>query len=118
MTETGKPEKPADVLDSIRRIVSETADECLLLDPKWRIDAPEDEGSPAPVFCRAAEPDEPFSLLAPDTASEMDEDALRDIVRKLVREELNGALGARMSRNVQRLVRNELRKALVNQQKY
>jgi hypothetical protein len=42
----------------------------------------------------------------------LDEDALHDIVRQLIREELQGTLGERITRNVRKLVRAEINRAL------
>ncbi|WP_344846827.1 hypothetical protein [Celeribacter arenosi] len=42
----------------------------------------------------------------------MDEEALRDFVAQVIREELQGALGERITRNVRRLVRREVQRAL------
>ena len=41
-----------------------------------------------------------------------DETMLRDLVRDLIREELQGALGERITRNVRKLVRSELNRVL------
>jgi cell pole-organizing protein PopZ len=41
-----------------------------------------------------------------------DEQVLRDLVRDLIREELQGALGERITRNVRKLVRSELNRVL------
>ena len=41
-----------------------------------------------------------------------DEELLRDIVRDIIREELQGALGERITRNVRKLVRAEIARAL------
>jgi cell pole-organizing protein PopZ len=41
-----------------------------------------------------------------------DEEVLRDLVRDLIREELQGALGERITRNVRKLVRSELNRVL------
>lgn len=49
-----------------------------------------------------------------DDATIMDEDALRELVSQLVREELQGALGERITRNVRKLVRREIQRALVS----
>ena len=46
----------------------------------------------------------------------LDEDALRDIVSEIVREELQGALGERITRNVRKLVRREIHGALAAQE--
>jgi len=42
----------------------------------------------------------------------IDEDALRELVARLVREELQGTVGERITRNVRRLVRREIQRAL------
>lgn len=42
----------------------------------------------------------------------VDEEAIRDIVREILREELQGALGERITRNVRKLVRAEINRAL------
>lgn len=42
----------------------------------------------------------------------IDEDILREMVQKLVREELQGTVGERITRNVRRLVRREIQRAL------
>lgn len=42
----------------------------------------------------------------------LDEEALRDLVVEIVREELAGALGERITRNVRKLVRREIMRAL------
>jgi hypothetical protein len=42
----------------------------------------------------------------------LDEEALAEVVRQLIREELQGALGERITRNVRKLVRAEINRAL------
>lgn len=42
----------------------------------------------------------------------LDEEALRELVSRLVREELQGSVGERITRNVRRLVRREIQRAL------
>ncbi|MGR3756138.1 MAG: hypothetical protein ACU0AT_02775 [Tranquillimonas sp.] len=67
-----------------------------------------------------AAPDEPRSAqagvsddqAAPDDDNFLDEDALREMVAELVRRELQGALGERISRNLRKLVRREIMRAL------
>ena len=44
-----------------------------------------------------------------------DEQVLRDLVRDLIREELQGGLGERITRNVRKLVRAEIARALASQ---
>ncbi|MBA4325739.1 MAG: hypothetical protein C0426_12070, partial [Rhodobacter sp.] len=43
----------------------------------------------------------------------LDEAALQDIVRQMIREELQGDLGERITRNVRKLVRAEINRALM-----
>jgi hypothetical protein len=51
--------------------------------------------------------------LADFDESILDEDALRDMVTEIVREELSGELGERITRNVRKLVRREIHRALM-----
>ncbi|WP_101065439.1 hypothetical protein [Roseovarius salinarum] len=46
----------------------------------------------------------------------LDEDALRELVSQIVREELQGTLGERITRNVRKLVRREIHRALASQE--
>ena len=46
----------------------------------------------------------------------LDEEALRDMVSDIVRQELQGALGERITRNVRKLVRREIHRALASQE--
>jgi hypothetical protein len=46
----------------------------------------------------------------------MDEEGLRELVTSIVREELQGALGERITRNVRKLVRREIQRALSTQE--
>ena len=43
----------------------------------------------------------------------VDEDAMRDMVAEIVRQELSGELGERITRNVRKLVRREIHRALI-----
>jgi len=65
---------------------------------------------PEPPHMSDAAPD----ILASDE-DVLDEDALRDLVADIVREELQGALGERITRNVRKLVRREIHRALAAQ---
>ncbi|NPD15934.1 hypothetical protein HOY34_12065 [Xinfangfangia sp. D13-10-4-6] len=65
--------------------------------------ADRDEAHPAD---RAATPDEDAQ------ATLIDEDFLRDLVRMIIREELAGSLGERITRNVRKLVRHEVNMAI------
>ncbi|WP_435230950.1 hypothetical protein ACMAZE_03695 [Pseudopelagicola sp. nBUS_20] len=56
---------------------------------------------------------EPRGLVAPtDEATIIDESMLREMVADIVRQELQGALGERITRNVRKLVRREINRAL------
>jgi hypothetical protein len=44
----------------------------------------------------------------------LDEETLRDMVAEIVRQELQGALGERITRNVRKLVRREIQRALMS----
>ncbi|MBY6202460.1 hypothetical protein KUV65_13865 [Maritalea mobilis] len=52
--------------------------------------------------------DRPFSFPEDETGI-LDEETLREIVAEVVREELQGALGQRITRNVRKMVRREIR---------
>ncbi|WP_264210384.1 hypothetical protein [Leisingera thetidis] len=53
-----------------------------------------------------------LETLADSGDSYLDEDGLRDLVASIVREELQGPLGERITRNVRKLVRREIQRAL------
>jgi len=78
---------------------------------------PEEEFAPlgTPTEQHYDEAGEPFddvtSVFATD-ADVLDEAALRDLVSEIVRQELQGALGERITRNVRKLVRREIHRAL------
>ena len=55
----------------------------------------------------------PVDLTADETV--LDEDTLRELVADIVRQELQGALGERITRNVRKLVRREIHRALTAQ---
>lgn len=65
------------------------------------------------------EPDNAFlsgeGMFAEDDAI-LDEEALRDLVAEIVRQELQGSLGERITRNVRKLVRREIQRALAAQE--
>lgn len=67
-------------------------------------------------FARSWE-DEDEAAAAPFELDEavLDEEALRDLVAEIVREELMGTLGERITRNVRKLVRREIHRALTTQ---
>lgn len=60
------------------------------------------------------------STLSPEAQEQpalpsMDEEALRDLIAQVVREELQGVLGERITRNVRKMVRREIYRALAEQ---
>ncbi|QFT59192.1 hypothetical protein FIU94_10180 [Sulfitobacter sp. THAF37] len=55
-------------------------------------------------------------LALSDDDQVLDEEALRDLVSEIVRAELQGALGERITRNVRKLVRREIHRALTAQE--
>ncbi|MBV2358593.1 hypothetical protein KUH32_02305 [Thalassococcus sp. CAU 1522] len=65
------------------------------------------------------EPDEDQTwgeaALLRDDVPVIDEDMLRDMVAEIVRQELQGALGERITRNVRKLVRREIHRVLMSQ---
>lgn len=72
----------------------------------WEDTSPvEEEASPAPE----TQADQQATVQDEDL---VDEAALREIVAEIVREELQGPLGARITRNVRKLVRREIHRAL------
>ncbi len=67
------------------------------------------------------EPEIEIETVQPSTAftaddQVMDEEALRELVSEIVRSELQGALGERITRNVRKLVRREIHRALTAQE--
>ena len=61
--------------------------------------------------------DEPSTInFAEEDESILDEDTLRDIVSEMVRAELQGELGDRITRNVRKLVRREIQRALASRE--
>lgn len=52
-------------------------------------------------------------VFGPSDADDFDEEALREVVRDIMREELQGALGERITRSVRKLVRAEIQRMLI-----
>ena len=69
----------------------------------------------AEVFVAASATDEKSNVVDLSDFDEtlVDEDSLRDMVAEIVREELSGELGERITRNVRKLVRREIHRALM-----
>jgi|TARA_B110000908_G_scaffold159179_1_gene201094 hypothetical protein len=78
-------------------------------DPMETVD---DDAVPVADSVADFEPQDGFSQSVDDI---LDEEALRDIVSDIVREELQGALGEQITRNVRKLVRREIHRALTAQ---
>lgn len=57
-----------------------------------------------------------FDFMGSDDEAVLDEEALREMVADIVRQELQGALGERITRNVRKLVRREIHRALMAQE--
>ncbi len=68
---------------------------------------------PQPAAPAAAKRDR--DLWYGEEAATIDEDMLRDMVAEIVRQELQGALGERITRNVRKLVRREIHRVLMSQ---
>ncbi len=64
---------------------------------------------------KITEADDEYDFLAGDETL-LDEDTLREMVADIVRQELQGALGERITRNVRKLVRREIHRALMAQE--
>ncbi len=76
---------------------------------------PADEATvatPQPASVDGYEDDDLDDLLAEDGQSGLDDEALRALVADIVREELMGPLGERITRNVRKLVRREIYRIL------
>ena len=109
----GAPESLAEVLASIRALVSaetiarvegRASAEVILLTPEMRVDPPEG-GRPGDMLVEgiAAGASRP----AP-AAPILDEESLRGMINAIVREELQGELGDRITRNLRKLIRREI----------
>lgn len=115
-----RPDESLDeVLASIRDLVSAEASArragaaqgVILLTPDMRVDVP-DTMTAGEILTAGIEP-----MPARSTAPILDEEALRGIVNAIVREELQGELGDRISRNLRRLIRREIGQILDEQRR-
>lgn len=71
---------------------------------------------PAATQAMPALPERNTAVLSDDMgALEIDEETLRQMVGEIVRQELQGALGERITRNVRKLVRREIHRMLISQ---
>ncbi len=106
MAEDVPAPEPQPLVASDRHLEAELADlvEAEVL-ARIEADSAEDEAQAAPTA----------GLFAPGDSDDFDEEALREVVRDIIREELQGALGERITRNVRKLVRAEINRALASQ---
>ncbi len=110
----GEAESLAEVLASIRELVSaETearlagegaADTVLMLTPEMRVGAVVERLHSGEVLAEGIE----ARAVRLQGAPILDEEALRDVINSIVREELQGELGDRISRNLRKLIRREI----------
>lgn len=112
----GGPEDVREVLASIRKLVSaETTartdpgggDNVVMLTPEMRVDLPERPLGKGELLAEGLEALPARGAGAPI----LDEEALRAVINTIVREELQGELGDRISRNLRKLVRREIAQA-------
>ncbi|MGR3433711.1 MAG: hypothetical protein ACU0CO_02285 [Shimia sp.] len=77
---------------------------------------PQDRDAASKADTQEAGVDEPVAPmgLPEDDAVDLDEGALRDLVAEIVRSELQGELGERITRNVRKLVRREIHRAMAS----
>ena len=82
-----------------------------------------DSGMPQDAVFEAADSDQHLDEVDDDQPSLfgedetlLDEETLRELVTEIVRQELQGALGERITRNVRKLVRREIHRALTSQE--
>lgn len=136
-SDNGSDDEDADIAKVMADLASASAssdEEATDSDQEDAVDTPElvSESDPAPFVFRSQstsrllddegaaeeEPREGQSDTAPLAIEEamLDEDALRDMVSEIVRQELQGALGERITRNVRKLVRREIHRALASQE--
>jgi hypothetical protein len=115
----GEPESLAEVLASIRQLVSAETESrlggdgasVLMLTPAMRVDA---AAARVPAGETLAEG---LSDRASAGAPILDEQSLRDLINSIVREELQGELGEQIGRNLRKLVRREIHLILEEQRK-
>lgn len=113
--DTAQGEALAQVLASIRALVSaETAARLdggsqagpvLMLTPEMRAEREETPPRAGAVLAEGLDPGE----AAPGSAPILDEEGLRRVISRLVREELQSELGERIGRNLRKLIRREIK---------
>lgn len=126
----GADDRPAEVSDDLGARIAALEEVIARKDDHWEPDTPgsddyagtevetlewEDTGDdapgpePEPRAAPAEAVEDAPDLLAEDPV--LDEAALRELVADIVRQELQGALGERITRNVRKLVRREIQRA-------
>lgn len=109
------PESLADVLASIRALVSseatarmegapDAAGDVILLTREMRVDLPQAGVHAGEILADGLDEARPRGAPAPI----FDEAALRDMINAIVRDELQGELGERINRNLRKLIRREI----------
>lgn len=87
-------------------------------DPQPQVDSGADTGpAQEPTILRSQEAEDALEAALSDDvedAAYLDEETIRDMVREIVREELQGVLGERITRNVRKLVRREIHRAMTS----
>jgi hypothetical protein len=115
----GGEESLADVLSAIRDLVSaetkaretrtpDNDDGVIMLTPAMRVEVPAIRRHSGEVLSEGLGADSDRKSGAPI----LDEEALRGVVNDIVREELQGELGDRISRNLRKLIRQEIRQLI------
>ncbi|NOE26477.1 hypothetical protein [Ruegeria sp. HKCCD6157] len=76
---------------------------------------PESDSVQNAEFIRAAQPaesDRATEVVEDVSTMDLDEETLRELIAEVVRQELQGAMGERITRNVRKMVRREIARAL------
>ena len=106
---------PLDEVEEAELVEAEPEDEAWADEPEAEPE-PELEVEPEPAYVpgsdyEAAAPEADANLFGLDDTV-IDEETLRELVAEIVRQELQGTLGERITRNVRKLVRREIHRAL------
>jgi hypothetical protein len=80
----------------------------------FRLRAAPEQQDASPAFLPGPDRPETAEGSSDEAEAVLDEDALRDLISQIVREELKGELGERITRNVRKLVRAEIARALAS----
>ena len=115
--QTSLDEQPEDELPQSDQVASDAEDPVVETPRQEELES--DEAQPA-TFIRSTEA-APVTESAEQEAAQLrelsiDEEALRSMIAEVVRDELKGALGERITRNVRKMVRREIYRALAAQE--